>query len=169
MATQAGAINYEDPSRLWLSIKFNIFQGDSIGVFTISNSSFLRNFASSSGGVIAISYKLPKFDTNNIFINNSAIYGPNFASYPVFFSLLAYKIPNITETLDLDASTPMFLQKNLTIDVLYNSSAENRSLFSLHNVDSGSQMGVNFYIQVLDHFNQSMSLLNGRYVLLRKI
>ena len=46
------------------------------------NINFTNNLAKKSGGAISYSFKRPIL-SNNIFINNSAPYGPNIASYPI--------------------------------------------------------------------------------------
>ena len=130
----------------------------------ISNSSFISNSASESGGVIISLAKIAIFTEDNIFFNNTAIYGPNFASYVHSFGLTAYRIINETNVPKGNSdSLPKLLSQNISnIDFLYRSSENNMSLFQMINISSGSVIDVNFYFEALDHYNQTLMLMNGR-------
>ena len=54
---------------------------------TILNSTFIRNTATRQGGALHYDYVRPSL-RNNLYQNNSALYGPNIASYPVRIKLV---------------------------------------------------------------------------------
>ena len=51
------------------------------------NSTFIRNTATRQGGALHYDYVRPSL-RNNLYQNNSALYGPNIASYPVKIKLV---------------------------------------------------------------------------------
>ncbi|CAI2365727.1 unnamed protein product [Moneuplotes crassus] len=67
-ATEGGAIIFECTS--FASCELNV-----------TKSIFEKNSATVKGGAISYNYNLPSI-TKTTFINNSAVYGPNYASYP---------------------------------------------------------------------------------------
>lgn len=60
--------------------------------YLIANSTFINNSAGINGGAINYNYNKPVFLGNNTFSNNSAQYGKNIASYPVFINYIPTNI-----------------------------------------------------------------------------
>lgn len=106
--------------------------------------------------------KLPKIAENNTFLFNKANYGPNFASYPVSFGLIAYRIISVPKNFLFDTALPKFLQEKVKIQVIFNSSSSPRTLFSLHDISSSAALDINFYFEARDHYGQTTDQLNGR-------
>ena len=63
---------------------FNL--GDDFSI-VITDSIFIHNQAIQSGGAIFMEDLLPVISPSNIFQDNTAKYGPNFASYPIRIAL----------------------------------------------------------------------------------
>lgn len=84
----------------------------------ISNNIFVNNSASIEGGCVKWNDEEPLFE-NNTFINNSAIYGENIASFPIRlilnffyknnFSDYNYSFPNKDENLWNNSKLNIFL------------------------------------------------------------
>jgi predicted outer membrane repeat protein len=55
--------------------------------FSIENNTFIENSAVNSGGAVSWKHIEPT-EVGNIYINNTALYGPNISSFPISFRLL---------------------------------------------------------------------------------
>ena len=108
---------------------------------TVINSYFERNNAS-LGGVIYIDTNLPYFSANNFFKNNTAFYGPVFASYAI---RLALRVIEFNE------------KGNKTI---FNSLHQNQTHFILQKEFPGMNMQKELNFEALDHYNQTVLTMN---------
>lgn len=108
---------------------------------TVINSYFERNNAS-LGGVIFIDTNLPYFSDNNVFKNNTAFYGPVFASYAIRLALKVIE-PN---------------EKGNRI--IFNSLHQNQTHFTLQKEFPGMNMQKQLNFEALDHFNQTVLTMN---------
>ena len=107
----------------------------------VSSSVFISNNAS-SGGVICLDTNLPYFTDDNYYQNNTAFYGPIFASYAI---RLALKVIQFSES------------GNKTI---FNSLLQNQTYFILTNEFPGMDLQKQLNFVALDHYNQIVLTMN---------
>jgi len=100
----------------------------------ILGSHFYNNTALQGGAFHSLRY-IPFYDNQSTFINNTAVYGPNFSGFPIRLSL---EING--EIMDCD-STPV-------------------NCYLLQNITSGQTMPP-LIISILDYYGQQMTLLDG--------
>ena len=112
---------------------------------------FENNTAKIDGGAIMWSDESPDL-CNNTFINNSAIYGENIASFPIRIILNIY---NGTSD-DGSNSNVIFPQKD---DILWNNTRE--TMLLLDNISSGNIIPYVLQFQVLDTYGKIVNLDNG--------
>ena len=86
---------------------------------TLLNNSFINNSAW-EGGAIKYTSNPPIIGKDNIFFNNIAFYGPNFASYPIRFSMVEYLYQSNESQIKLNAKPsniePVF--KNFSLNLI---------------------------------------------------
>lgn len=112
----------------------------------IENNTFANNKAMIEGGAIKWNDEMPLF-LNNIFFNNSAIYGENIASFPIRIIAKLYNSsdPNVTIR---------FPQKD---DILYPNNYSN----TLQNISSGNTIPYILQFQILDVYGKIVNLDEG--------
>ena len=108
--------------------------------------SFIENKAKLDGGAIK---RTNRFITkiNNIFINNTAKYGPDEASIPINIMLKVYKKTEGNEA--LKDSQPIY------------SSYNNSERLHLYELNSGEFLSYIFHFDVVDHYDQIVTTLDG--------
>jgi len=94
--------------------------------------------------VIYIESSLPLFTSDNLYRNNTAFYGNVFASYAIRLALKVIDKGNKT---------------------IYDSLHKNHSLFTLFNEYPGIYMQKQLNFEALDHFNQTVTVMNERFLL----
>ncbi|CAG9331588.1 unnamed protein product [Blepharisma stoltei] len=116
------------------AIKVSCQSSNSICYFDISSNSFINNIASYNGGAISWDNSKPFFD-NNHFENNSAIYGPDIASFP----------------------TMMIFLNNDTRSLQSKTMSKDRSILVLDNVASGQTNNPSLVFALVDDLYQIIS------------
>ncbi|CAI2360413.1 unnamed protein product [Moneuplotes crassus] len=146
----------------------------------IENSKFLENSARASGGAIYYNYNYPRIK-NTAFSNNSANYGPNFASYPAKIGLANSSQGNdiilnnvgsgitIDQTLELAIfdidNQIMNLDNSSQIIILpKNSSEANTKGFNILSVDQGIAQFDNFAAIIRDNKRSSNFTLSSKSI-----
>jgi len=114
----------------------------------ISDNTFVNNTALIEGGAIKWNDEMPFF-LNNLFLNNSAIYGDNIACFPIriilnIYDKSNYSIENIT-----------FPQND---DILWPNNNEN---VSITNISSGNPIPYILQFQTLDVYGKIVNLDGG--------
>ncbi|CAI2369157.1 unnamed protein product [Moneuplotes crassus] len=146
----------------------------------IENSKFLENSARVSGGAIYYNYNYPKIKTTE-FSNNSANYGPNFASYPAKIGLADSSqgndiiLDNIGSGITIDQTLTlaiydidnqiMNLDNSSQIVILSrNASEANTKGFNILSVDQGIAQFDNFAAVIRDNKRSSNFALSSKSI-----
>ena len=107
---------------------------------------FMNNSAGLEGGAIKWSDEMPYF-LNNTYMNNSAIYGEDIASFPIRIILSIYN-KTLVKSVNLSR----------TDAILW---AVNRSNISLQNISSGNSIAYILHFEILDVYGKIMNLDGG--------
>ena len=133
--------------------------------FIVKFSNFSSNSAQKSGGIIKIKKKLAIFENNHYF-DNWAIYGNEFAAYPIRLDISAYwqfLLQNYTDYqsfCDMSANSTYFSENNMNYSLFYNSSICSEK-FALRNETPGIQITTYMKFRLIDYFNQTVNTQNG--------
>ena len=115
----------------------------------IRNNTFTNNEATVEGGAIKWNDEMPTF-LDNIFSNNSAIYGKNIASFPIRMIVKLYNSSDPNDTIILP-QTDEILWKNNQYNVSIN----------LVNISSGNLIPYILQFEILDVYGKIVNLDEG--------
>lgn len=107
----------------------------------VRNNKFMTNIAKIEGGAIKWSENKPIIEEDNVFINNSAIYGKDIASYPIRMIVEFYNKTNS----DKDVSATKFTNNNLVLE----------------NIVTGVEIPYDLTIKIVDSYNKIVNLDGG--------
>ncbi|CAI2376021.1 unnamed protein product [Moneuplotes crassus] len=141
----AGAIYIKNSNVTFYNISFILNTAQSGGAITslcstvndcnirIEKSTFNNNIAVIKGGAMYFNYKPPIIDSDTTFLNNSAEYGDNLASYPVFIGLSNSNHPS---QISIDSASPgVILAESINLAVF-------DANMQVMNKDSSSQINI---------------------------
>lgn len=117
----------------------------------ILNNTFSNNWALNEGGVLKWIASLSPTLSNNQYINNSAIYGPEIASLPVRLAFRVYNSDDIQDSSDSDIESIPIFSSLLTQDG-----------FIINNQMSGDTAFCSIEMQLVDDRNQAILEANSR-------
>lgn len=108
----------------------------------LENNIFYNNFADLEGGAIKWSSLCPNIGKYNIFSSNNALYGNDFASFPIRMNML-------------------FLDHEKNISISNIKEKEPKTNFPLiNNISSGNIFAFNISIELIDHYGKVVKTLN---------
>ena len=113
----------------------------------ISNNTFSNNKAIIEGGAIKWNDEMPLF-SDNLFFNNSAIYGENIASFPIRIIIKLYNSSDSNLNITFPKNDEILWQNNLS------------NIF-LQNISSGNIIPYILQSQVLDVYGKIVNLDEG--------
>ena len=118
------------------------------------NNIFTSNKAFMQGGALYFYDEYIDIFSNNVFLDNSADYGSNVASFPVYLRLKIYNATSTNSSIDITLipanMTPIFDSFNESIDNLI-----------ISNYPTGIPYRIVFLLELLDHYNQTINIQNS--------
>ena len=105
------------------------------------NNIFISNEASEEGGAIKWSSSKPFIDISNIFVENTAQYGDDLASFPIKLRLIVYTDKTMSS-------------------LVFDSNSLNESLI-LNNVSSGNPIQYVLLVQMVDVYENIVTINEG--------
>ena len=129
-------------------------QQTSDGNMILKNVTFELNSALLEGGALKYTYKHPEFQ-DVVFAKNSALYGPNYASYAI---RIVFKIFN-----PKNGYLFCFFTVNLfKASEIYFDSSSDKSLFFFNNAASGQELDKSIRLVLIDEDNQEILSASDR-------
>lgn len=121
----------------------------------IYNNTFINNFAEKDGGAIYFYDNLTNL-LENFFKNNSAIYGNDIGSFPVYIRTKIYNLTTLEKSVLYKPEID-----NLTDEYkIFDSFESNLQEFILQNYETGRSVSIVFVFELLDFYNKKINSIN---------
>ena len=115
----------------------------------IGNNTFTNNEAKIEGGAIKWNDEMPLF-INNLFLNNTAIYGKNIACFPIRMIVKVYNSSDPNDTIILPQTDEILWQNN-----------QSNVTITLVNISSGNTIPYLLQFEILDAYGKIVNLDEG--------